>query len=123
MLCERCGDTIEKDDEREYSGRLLCEDCYMDALSPARACDPWAVHAAKSFQQASGEDIQINPVQEKIMKILEETGGIEPANLVERLQIKPTDLERELASLRHMEKIGGKLQNGKKIIVPWRHDS
>ena len=27
---------------RDFHGQLLCDDCYMDALSPARTCDPWA---------------------------------------------------------------------------------
>ena len=47
MECERCKDIIESGEEREYAGRVLCEDCYMDALSPAKTCDPWAVHSAK----------------------------------------------------------------------------
>jgi hypothetical protein len=35
------------------------------------------------------------------------------------LQIKPSDLERELASLRHMEKVRGELRDGKKIVRLW----
>jgi hypothetical protein len=39
--------------------------------------------------------------------------------IVERLQIKPADLEREVAALRHMEKIRGELRQGKKFLIPW----
>jgi len=119
MKCERCGDTIEQGEQREHFGRILCEDCYMDALSPARACDPWAVHSAKRLQEAMPGDEMTNALQQKILTILKETGRIEPGHLIERLQIKPTDLERELAALRHMEKIRGELYEGKRYICLW----
>jgi len=119
MECKRCKDRIEDGEERELHGQILCEDCYMDALSPTRTCDPWAVHSAKSFMKEGGESPQLNTTQDMILKILEETGGVEPKVLVERLQIKPFDLEREIATLRHMEKIRGELREGKKIIRLW----
>jgi hypothetical protein len=119
MTCEKCGDAIEKGEQRELHGQILCEDCYMDALSPPRSCDPWAVHSAKSFMKEGGKDPGLNPTQVKILEILSESGGVEPKILVERLQIKPSDLEREIASLRHMEKVRGELKDGKKIICLW----
>jgi hypothetical protein len=33
--------------------------------------------------------------------------------------MRPADLERELAVLRHVEKIRGALREGRKIIRPW----
>jgi hypothetical protein len=119
MNCDKCGDAIEVGEERELHGQTLCDDCYMDALSPARACDPWAVHSAKSFMKQPFKDPGVNPIQAKILQILQETGGVEPKTLVERLQIKPSDLEREIASLRHMEKVRGELRDGKKIVRLW----
>jgi hypothetical protein len=119
MNCDKCGDAIEIGEERERHGRTLCDDCYMDALSPARACDPWAVHSAKSFMKQAIKDPGVNPTQAMILEILQESGGVEPKILVERLQIKPSDLERELASLRHMEKVRGELREGKKIVRLW----
>ncbi len=119
MECEKCGDIIESGEERELHGRILCEDCYMDALSPSRACDPWAVHSAKSFMKEGGKEPELTLTQSRILEILQETGGVEPWVLVERLQVKPTDLEREIATLRHMEKVRGELRKGKKIIRLW----
>ena len=54
MICDKCQDNIEEGEERELHGRTLCEDCYMDTLSPPKACDPWAVHSAKSFSGSPG---------------------------------------------------------------------
>ena len=119
MRCDRCKETIEEGEEREFHGQTLCEDCYIDALSPAKACDPWAVYTAKSFSKADGSNVQMTEIQSKILQILKETGGAEPRIISERLQIKPSDLEREIATLRHMEKVRGELREGKKILRLW----
>ncbi len=119
MQCIKCGDSIEAGEEREFHGRVLCEDCYMDSLSPPRTCDPWAVHTAKSLLKEERPESLLNPTQARILQILEHTGGIEMRDLSERLQIKPSDLEREIAALRHMEKVRGELRGGKKLIRLW----
>jgi len=100
-------------------GRTLCEDCYIEALSPAKACDPWAVYSAKSFSKQDVSNVEVSEIQSKILQILEETGGVEPMVITERLKIKPSDLEREIATLRHMEKVRGELREGIKIIRLW----
>ncbi|MDQ1240241.1 MAG: hypothetical protein QG577_2427 [Thermodesulfobacteriota bacterium] len=118
MNCEKCNAVIEPGEEREHFGKVLCEDCYMDALSPARTCDPWAVHSAKSLKEQTGRT-ELNEVQEKILEILKETSGIEPGLLAKRLGIKPADLEREIAALRHMEQVRGELRDGRKVLILW----
>ncbi|MEA1923716.1 MAG: hypothetical protein U9N63_13805 [Pseudomonadota bacterium] len=44
MNCDRCGETVDAGDEQSYNSETLCDDCYMDVLSPTRICDPWAVN-------------------------------------------------------------------------------
>lgn len=119
MRCDRCEKNIAEGEERELHGQTLCEDCYIDSLSPAKACDPWAVYSAKSFSKEDGFNVQISETQARILRLLEETGGAEPAVILERLQLKPSELEREIATLRHMEKVRGELREGKKIIRLW----
>jgi hypothetical protein len=119
MKCARCEATIADDEGREHLGRTLCEDCYMDALSPAKTCDPWAVHSAKSFGREQGGVFDLTERQRRILEILKETGGAPPEHLIERLNISPMDLEREIAALRHMEKVRGELRAGKKFIRLW----
>ena len=77
MKCDRCKTNIEKGEERKLHGQILCEDCYMDALSPARPCDPWAVYTTKSLSE------KVDELQAKILKILEETGPKEPDALAQ----------------------------------------
>jgi len=119
MRCDRCKENIQEGEQRELYGQTLCEDCYIDTLSPAKACDPWAVYSAKSFSKEDGSGIELTETQSKILQILKETGGAEPRIISERLQIKPSELEREIATLRHMEKVRGELREGKRILRLW----
>jgi hypothetical protein len=116
--CDKCASAIAEGEDRDYYGKILCDDCYMDALSPTRTCDPWAVHSAKQLGEKTG-GLQVNPLQEEILKIVTETGGIEPGHLAQRLGVPPGDLERETAALRHMEKTRAELRDGRKYLVLW----
>lgn len=116
MNCERCGREITPGQEMRHQGRTLCEDCCMDVLSPAKACDPWAVYTARSF---SGSGAVLSSRQTEILRLLAETGGMEFPELAERLGLSPADLERELATLRHMEKTRATMRDNRKIICLW----
>lgn len=119
MRCERCKAIIAEGEEKELHGQILCEDCCMDLLSTPKACDPWAVYSAKSSAKKQGREPQFNQVQQKILDELRENGPTEPRKLCERLRIRETDVERELAALRHMEKVRGELRDGKRLIRLW----
>ena len=82
MECASCHAKIEAGDEKQHLGQTLCEDCYMDALSPVKTCDPWAVHSAKSFEKHAESAPTLTPIQSEILSILKETGGIEPQALL-----------------------------------------
>ncbi|MCG8634309.1 MAG: hypothetical protein MI863_10805 [Desulfobacterales bacterium] len=114
MKCNKCSQVIQESDQREHYGQILCEDCYMDALSPVRTCDPWAAHAAKSFEKHNNDPAVLNPTQSQILKILKETGGVEPEDLLRRMGDKITKpvLEREFATLKHMEKVRAEQKDG-----------
>lgn len=121
MQCERCKETIPAGAEHDHLGQTLCEDCYMDALSPVRTCDPWAVHSAKMFETQTGGQAALNELQRRILKILEETGGIQRTELVRRLGagFSEADLDREFAPLRHMEKARAEKRGDKVYLRLW----
>ncbi len=116
MQCDRCGESIDSGDERVHHSETLCDDCYMDVLSPTRICDPWAVRHAKAC--STGETV-LTAIQQNIVKILTDTGGITMTDLAVRLDLKERELERDLAALRHMEKIKARPENGQKIFCLW----
>jgi hypothetical protein len=119
MQCQRCNVVIVEGEEKGLHGQILCEDCYMDLLSPAKGCDPWAVYSAKTFLKEQGHEPQLNKLQKEILELLHKEGPIEPGKLSDLLQSKREDIERELASLRHMEKVRGELRDGKRLVRLW----
>jgi predicted transcriptional regulator len=119
MQCEKCKINIADGEDRQLQGQILCEDCCMDLLSPAKACDPWAVFSATSFAKYQGNEPQLTPLQQEILAALRKEGPAEIGKLLARFQIDEKVLERELATLRHMEKIQGELRDGKRLIRIW----
>ena len=119
MNCDRCGDLIPTDEDMEYYGETLCERCYMRALSPSRACDPWAVRSAQKLSQLDDSYSELNKTQSRILQVLEETGGDTADVIAQKLGMDMVTLEQEFATLRHMEKVRGQMRDGKKIICLW----
>ena len=113
MKCEKCGAELKEGEGMEYLGRLLCEDCYMDTISPTRTCDPWAVYTAKS------KEAKLTERQESILKLIEETGGLTTEDIANSLKLRLPEVEREIAVLRHMEKVRAAMKDRKKVIVKW----
>jgi hypothetical protein len=118
MKCERCGITIAPDEERELHGMRVCEDCYMDLLSPARLCDPWAAKTAKSVSQLAGAEESVTQSQKRVLEILKQ-GPLPLEDLAEKTNLEIPELERDLAALHHMEKVGGSLVNGRQVFQLW----
>ena len=74
MDCDRCHKAMAPGEEEMFHGQTLREDCYMDAFSPTRTCDPWAVRSAMHCKDSEGGTV-VTPAQEKILAILRETGA------------------------------------------------
>ena len=53
------------------------------------------------------------------MIVLKETGGVKPEDLAKMLHMDFKTLEREIAALRHMEKVKAKMRNSTKVICLW----
>jgi recombinational DNA repair protein (RecF pathway) len=99
--CARCGKDVAADDQYMHNGQGLCEDCYMDALSPSKACDPWAVYTAK--RNLDQKTPSLTPLQQQIIDLLEEKGPLAREELLKNLGIDDQTLQRTFATLRHME--------------------
>lgn len=102
MECDRCKSSIEGD-VYEYRGERLCEDCYIDALNPPKACDPWAVHSAKSTVSGKNVMEHLTPRQARLVQFLRERGQASAEEIAGALGMGEAELKREVATLRHME--------------------
>ena len=85
-------------------------------LGPNNDCDPWAVYLAKASAGRGGEKIEMTKTQIEIMDIVKESGGIDITDLQHRLEVKVTDLEKEIKTLRHMELLKSEPVGGKTIL-------
>ena len=104
--CAKCGAAYDPAEAREYLGQMLCEDCYLDAMSPAKVCDPWAVHTAKSLKDLPGGH-DLTPRQQQLYDLVQERGEVPILEAAAHLGLSEEDLRREFAPLRHMEKLRG----------------
>jgi len=39
MKCQKCNVEVPAGDEHDYQGKTFCEDCFLDANKPPRACN------------------------------------------------------------------------------------
>lgn len=101
--CTKCGKKIEKHQCWEYQGGTFCEDCYMDLLSPPKACDPWAVRSAQTFLKGRNKLSTLTPMQLNIVNYIKEKGEATIEEIMENLNLDEEVLRREFAVLRHME--------------------
>ncbi|MEM3486567.1 MAG: hypothetical protein QXI12_13220 [Candidatus Methanomethyliaceae archaeon] len=120
MICSRCGNVIE-DDAYDYYGQKVCESCYMYLLSPPKSCDPTAVATAISSRRQAGQSGAegLTQVQRRILEIIKEKGKVTREELNAILQLPATDIERQLAVLRHCELVRGVKENNKVFLTSW----
>lgn len=114
MKCEECAAEIEPDDMFEHQGRQLCEDCYLDALTPAKPCDPWAVHLASRaiHMDASPISQQLTERQNSIIEYINSSGKVTLEDIREHLGLQESELMTEIATLRHCNLLTGSKENG-----------
>lgn len=117
MNCTTCQTPIAEGDERDHQEKTLCEDCYMEALSPPRFCDPWADYAAKSALK-NNISMDLNSNQVNILALVKACGEVSPMDLIDKLKAKipPQDVEGECAALKRMGKISIQRKNHGHVI-------
>lgn len=105
MTCHRCGASLEAGESREHLGKVLCEDCYLEFISPVQACDPWAVHLAKGDKGRG--NLQLTPIQQKFYDLVKARQEILIPEAARLLGLSEAELRREFATLRHLELLRG----------------
>lgn len=119
MKCQRCQQEISEEESFSCRGETLCEDCYIDVMSPSKGCDPWAVYAATHFRESSGvKRVEgLTPVQKQVYEFIKDKGKTTLAEVMANLGISQRDLRNILATLRHCEMVRGQKEGDKVYLV------
>lgn len=117
MKCFQCGQEIEKGEEIKCNHRFLCEDCYLDNTIVVRTCDPESVRIAKNMESLGIASGKLSPEQSRVVEIVKSKGGVTPEYLLKELDMRPDELERVLASLRHIRRIKGEKRGDERYIT------
>jgi DNA-directed RNA polymerase subunit RPC12/RpoP len=115
--CSKCWKTLENNECYEHQGKVFCEDCYMDILSPPKACDPWAVHSAQTFLKGKDKLSTLTPLRLNIVNYLKGKGEATMEEMTENLKLNEEALRREFAVLRHMRELRETRKNGKIFCI------
>jgi hypothetical protein len=123
MKCNRCGRSLHKKDEvYSHLGQSLCEDCYMDALSPPLGCNPWAVRSAQTYLKGKEKTAVLTDLQRRIIRFIQERGKAEGELIEKELGLTSWELRRELATLRHMEIVRGLKERSRTYYTLFEED-
>jgi len=119
VICSRCQEKIPNSEEMNYRGQVLCEDCYVDAVSIPRTCDVAAVHSAKMTRKLAGQEGTdgLTELQKEIYEYVKVNGKVTPDALIKRFQLSEVQLVREFTVLRHCEILKGTQIDGVRYIL------
>jgi len=121
MQCQRCQRNISDEDSYEHLGQVLCEDCYFDARSPNRTCDPWAVYAATRTRQSDADPTAgLTDLQQAIYAFVKNRGQTTGEEVMTKFSLSPRDMQNQFATLRHCELLKGRKEGDKVYIVPFQ---
>ena len=114
MKCEHCQTELPENEATPYQGKMLCEDCCFDLMSPPKTCDPIAVSSTLNVRKELGQNGTegLSELQRKIHNLVVEKGKISREDLMATLGLTPESFEREFAVLRHCELFKGFKEDG-----------
>ena len=108
MQCSRCNKELAPEEGLNQGGQVVCEDCLMNLLSPAKACDPWAVKMAKGSMGTTADGVaSLQGLEKSIYELVCDRGKIPKMDLPGLVEARPDQVDRALAVLRHMELLRG----------------
>ncbi|MFC2014620.1 hypothetical protein ACFLUP_01360 [Chloroflexota bacterium] len=121
MKCQICRRDIPENESFIYLEKTLCDDCYLDAMSPAKACNPWAVYLATRTRENSGlKGVEgLTSIQQEVYEFIKSREKVTAAEIMIKFHIKQPDLENVIATLRHCELVRGQKDDDKVYLVPF----
>ena len=119
MICMKCKEEIPLGEDMNHMGQLLCEDCYIDAISLPKTCDVAAVYSAKLTRKLAGQKGTdgLTELQKEIYEYVKVNGKVTPEALMKKFQLSQTEIQRVFTTLRHCELLKGTKIDGTVYIL------
>jgi hypothetical protein len=120
MNCDRCKKEFPADELFPQGSEKLCDDCLMDMMSPAKACDPWAVKAATSSMKSKVDAVaELVGMEKCVYGLVADKGAVPLEALPGLCDATPKEVERAISVLRHMELLRASMREdrGKNIVL------
>ena len=121
MECAQCKQTVPEGESYNYYGKILCEDCYIQAIEPPRTCDVAAVHAAKTHRELFGQTGTegLTEQQKNIYDYVKKNDKATKPELISTFGLSVSELDRLVSVLRHCELIKARKIENEIYIVPF----
>lgn len=116
MICGKCATALAEDSVHEHVGLILCDDCYIDAVSAPKTCDPWAVYTA-TRTVPKGESLTSD--QRRILDAITAKGPLTLDQICFELTLSEQDFRSNFSTLRHMELAQATKKEGQILYIPF----
>ncbi|MDO9534844.1 MAG: helix-turn-helix domain-containing protein [Bacillota bacterium] len=105
MFCDICGKEVPEAEVEYHAELKLCEDCFVEALSVPKACNPMAVRSARITRENQGQQgtAGLLPIQEEICRYVKEKKQTTRPDVCKHFNLSPKELEKHFVVLRHCE--------------------
>jgi hypothetical protein len=116
MICGKCAAALAEDNVHEHVGLSLCDDCYIDAVSAPKTCDPWAVYAA-TRTVSKGESLTSD--QKRILDVITAKSPLTLEQICRELTLSEDDFRTNFSTLRHMELAQAMKKEEQIVYIPF----
>ena len=120
MKCQKCGREITEDESHPFEGKVLCDDCYIKAISTEKECDPWATFL--SAQERGGfwpkTTENLDEVEKKIYAFIRDSGRTTREGIATKFGLSLDDLEPKLDVLMHAELVKERREGDSVYVIP-----
>lgn len=121
MECSNCKQIIPEGESCNYLGKVLCEDCYIQAVEPHRTCDVAAVHAATTHRALSGQTGTdgLTDLQKRIYGYVIKKGKVTKKELCFEFLLTELEMDIQMSIFRHCELLKGRKVEDVIFVVPF----
>ena len=121
MKCQSCGSEISIENSYTINGLTICDDCYLEESHRVIACNPLAIYSAKRFQESDGIEAKekLTELQKTIYEFIKSKGKATRQELVDKFNLSLSEIENQIAVLRHLELTKAKKEGNKLYVVPF----